>query len=63
MFLCLKGFIHAQCNICGLLVDRCDHAAGVCVKSVFSSCVSDLTDCVAHDLRDIDIRLCGDLSL
>ena len=41
---------------------RSDHAAGICVKTVFSSGVADLTNGIANDLLNIYICLCGDLT-
>ena len=49
-------------NIRRLLIDRRQHRACLCVKTVLASGVSDLPDGITNDLRDIDVSLCGDLT-
>ena len=62
MFLRLKRLVNAHCNIRGLLIDRGQYSAGVCVKSILSSCIADLAHRIAHDLRNINISFRSDLS-
>ena len=42
--------------------DRCDDATCVCIETIFSSRVADLTDRVTDDLLNIDISLCRNLA-
>ena len=60
--LCFERLIHAESNICGLLVDHRNHAAGLRVKSVIRAGISDVADRIAHDLLHIYIGIGGDLS-
>ena len=62
MFLRLKRLVNAHCDIRGLLIDRGQYSAGVCVKSILSSCIADLAHRIAHDLRNINISFRSDLS-
>ena len=62
IFFCLQRFIDSERNIRRLLVNGSHDAAGVRIKSVFSSCVTDLAHRIAHDLLNIHICLCRDLS-
>ena len=59
---CFQCFVHTHGNICGLLIDRCDHSTGICIKSIFSSRISNLTHGITHDLLDIHISFCGNFS-
>ena len=59
---CLKRFIYAHCDIGRLLVDRCDDTTRVCIETIFSSRIADLTDCITDDLLNIDISLCRNLT-
>jgi len=58
----LEGVVHALRDVCGLLVDRDDDAAGLGVEAVFGSRVADLGDRLADEARDVDVRLGRDLT-
>ena len=59
---CFQRFVNAHSDIGGLLVDGSDHAAGVSVKTVFTSGVTNLTNGIANDFLNIYISLGGDLT-
>ena len=62
IFFCFQRLVHSKRNICRLLIDRCQHAACICIKSELSSCVSDLTHCISYNFRNIYICFCCNLS-
>ena len=45
-----------------LLVERDHHAARVCVEAVLRARVADLADPLAHEARDVDVRVGRDLA-
>ena len=62
VFFGFQRFINAHGDIGGLLIDSSDHTAGFCIKTIFSSGVTDFLNRIAHDLLNIYIRICGDLT-
>ena len=58
----LQGLVHAHGDIGGLLVDGGDDGAGVAVKAVLGTGVSDLADGLADDLLEVHGSLGGDLT-
>ncbi len=58
----LVGRIHALRDVGRLLVQRDDHAARVGVEAVLRAVVADLADLLAHEPRDVDVRLGRDLA-
>ena len=62
VFLGFQSLVHSHGNVRGLLVNGCDHAAGVTVKAIFRPVISDLLHGFADDLLDVHISLGGDLS-
>ena len=62
IFFCFQRLVHSKRNICRLLIDRCQHAACICIKSEFSSRISDLTYSISYDSRNIHVRFCCDFS-
>ena len=62
VFFCFQCFVYAHSDIAGLLIDCCDHTAGISIKAIFSSGVSDLTDRISYDFLDINVCFCGDLT-
>ena len=59
---CLQRLVNTHSDIGGLLVDCYQNAAGISVKSKFSSRVANLSYRVAHDLLYIDISVCCNLA-
>ena len=51
-------FIYTKGNICGLFVQSCDHCTGICIKSEFTTIISDLTNSISYDLLDINVCCC-----
>ena len=62
IFFRFQRLINAQRDICRLFIQRCYHRAGFRVKSIFTACISDLRNRVAHDLLNIHIRLGGNFA-
>ncbi len=58
----LVGGVDALRDVGRLLVDRDDDAARVRVEAPLRVRVADLRDLLAHDLRDVDVRLGRDLA-
>ena len=58
----LQSLVHAHGNVCGLLVNGSDNAAGVAVKSVFCPVVANLPNGLPDNLLHVYIGLSGDLS-
>ena len=54
--------VSAQCDIGALAVDVGDHGAGVSIKAVLCTGVTDIRDDLADDLLEIDIAVGGDLA-
>ena len=54
--------VGAQCDIRALAVDVGDNSAGVSVKAVLCTGVTDVRDDLADDLLEIDIAVGGDLA-
>ena len=59
---CLKRFVYAHCDVGRLLINRRDDTTRVCIETIFSSRVADLTDRITDDLLNIDISLCRNLT-
>ena len=62
VFFRLQSLVNTQSDIRRLLVNGRQNAAGIGVKSKFPSRITDLTHGITHDLRDIYIGVCRDLS-
>ena len=60
--LLLVRMVDALGDVGRLLVDRNDDAAGLGVEAELRARVADLADLAAHELRDVDVRLGGDLA-
>ena len=58
----LERRVDALRDVGRLLVDRDEHAAGLGVESVLRTRVADLADALAHDARNVDVRLGRDLA-
>ena len=54
--------LHPQRDVRGLLLDRRHHAARVAVDAELRVRVPDVEDGLAHDARDVDVDLGGDLA-
>ena len=50
----LEGVVDALGDVGGLLVERDDDAAGLCVESVLRACVPDGRDALADEPWDVD---------
>ena len=59
---CLQRFINSHRDIRGLLIQCHDHAAGITVKTVFRTVITDLTNGIADYLLDIHIAFRCDLA-
>ena len=57
-----QRLVDAHRDVRGLLINRSDDSAGVCVKSILASCVTDLTNGITDNLLDIDISLRRDFT-
>ena len=57
IFFCFKCLIYTHCNICRLFINCRNYAARICVKSIFSSRISDLTYRITHNLLNINVSL------
>ena len=53
----LKSFVNTHSDICGLFVKSCDNCTGICIKTIISIVISDLTDRITNNLLDINISL------
>ena len=62
VFFGFQSFVYAKSDVRGLLIDRGDHAAGVCVKTIFSTGITDLTNGITYDFLNVNICICGDLT-
>ena len=60
VFLSFQGFVHAHCNICGLLIQRYHHGAGIPVKPCSSIVVANFIYGIPYNLLDIDVSFGGD---
>ena len=58
----LQSLVNAQGNICGLLIDGGDHAAGIAVKAILCPVIADLPDGLPDNLLDVYIGAGGNLS-
>ena len=62
VFLCFQRLVNAHRDVGGLLVDRNHNRAGIAVKAVLGLVVADFLYGVAHDFRDVHIRVGRDLA-
>ena len=62
MFFCFQRLINTHSNICRLLIQCYYYTAGICVKSIFATSISNLTYRVTYDLLNIHISFCCNLS-
>ena len=58
VFFCFQRFINTHRNISRLLINCCDNTAGICIKTIFCSCISDFTNRFSYDFRNIYISFC-----
>ena len=58
----LQCLIHSKSNICRLLIDIDNYAAGFAVKAILCTVISDLPDYTAGDAGDVYIRFGRDFS-
>ena len=57
-FFLFQGIVDAHSDVRGLFVQGNEDAAGVAVKTIFSTGITDITDRFADDVRDIDVARC-----
>jgi hypothetical protein len=57
-----SAMIDALSNVWRLLVDRADHRAGLAIEAHTGVVVANPVDRGSHDLRNVDVRLGGDLA-
>ena len=60
--LVFQGFVHAQGDVGGLLVDGGDDAAGVTVETVFAPVIANVPDHLPGDFVNVHIAAGGDLA-
>ena len=62
IFFCFQCLVYSKSDIRRLLIQCCDDTTCLCIESVFSSCISNLTNCVANDFLDIYVSVCCNFS-
>ena len=62
MFFGFKGFINTHSNICRLLVKRYHYCTCICIETIFTSCITNFSDCISDDILDIDLCIRCDLT-
>ena len=54
-FSLLKRLVDALCDIAGLLVDACQHGAGLRIEAKFGTVITDILDNAARKRWDVNI--------
>ena len=58
--LSFQCFIYTKSDICRLFIQSCDNCTCICVESIFTTVISNLTNSISYDLLNIDICSCCD---
>ena len=57
-----QSFIYSESNVCRLFINCSDYRTGICIKTIFTTCISNFTYCVSYNLLNIHISVCCNLT-